>query len=148
MKIILATDGSRGAEAALEQAASVNFPPGSEARIITVVSREAPFIGEPSALTREYFVNVEKAAQKRGREIIERAAAKLRELNPALEISTAVLAGSPKSAIVEEARRWQADVIYVGSHGLTFWERAFIGSISSAVAAHAPCSVEIVRRRA
>lgn len=146
MKIIVATDGSAGAEAAIEQAASFSYPPNSEVRIITVVSREVPFIGEPSGLSREYFFNVENEADKRGRAIIEKAAAKLRELNPALEISSAVLVGSPKSAIVEEARRWQADLIVVGSHGLNFWERAFIGSISSAVASHAPCSVEIVRQ--
>lgn len=147
MKIILAIDGSAGAEAALEQVAATNYPLESEVRVITVVSHEAPFIGEPSGLTREYFAKVENEAQKQGQAIVEKAAAKLRKLNPALNVTTAVVAGSPKRAIVEEARRWQADLIVVGSHGLNFWERAFIGSISSAVATHAPCSVEIIRRR-
>jgi nucleotide-binding universal stress UspA family protein len=33
----------------------------------------------------------------------------------------------------------------VGSHGRGFWKRLLLGSVSQAVAAHATCSVEIVR---
>jgi nucleotide-binding universal stress UspA family protein len=46
---------------------------------------------------------------------------------------------------VDEAEEWDADLIVVGSHGYQSWERMLLGSVSQSVAAHAECSVEIVR---
>jgi nucleotide-binding universal stress UspA family protein len=48
--------------------------------------------------------------------------------------------------IVEEAERWGADLIVMGSRGLGAWNRLLLGSVSSAVVHHAKCSVEIVRK--
>jgi nucleotide-binding universal stress UspA family protein len=62
-----------------------------------------------------------------------------------LGVTTEALTGSPKRTIVEEAEAWGADLIVVGSHGYKSWERMLLGSVSQAVAAHARCSVEIVR---
>jgi nucleotide-binding universal stress UspA family protein len=58
-----------------------------------------------------------------------------------------VLTGSARRTIVEAAEAWGADLIVVGSHGYRSWERMLLGSVSQAVAAHAACSVEIVRCR-
>jgi nucleotide-binding universal stress UspA family protein len=60
-------------------------------------------------------------------------------------VSTEVLRGSPKHAIIEEAERWGADLIVVGSHGYSALERFLLGSVSQSIAHHAKCSVEIVR---
>jgi nucleotide-binding universal stress UspA family protein len=62
-----------------------------------------------------------------------------------LTISTAVLRGDPRQALVDAAREWKASSIFVGSRGLSGIERFLIGSVSSAVAARASCSVEVVR---
>ena len=40
-----------------------------------------------------------------------------------------------------------ADLILVGSHGRGAAGRFLLGSVSTAIALHAPCSVEIVRQR-
>jgi len=55
--------------------------------------------------------------------------------------------GSPKASLIEAIREWEADLVVVGSHGMTHLERMFLGSVSHALVTHAPCSVEIVRRR-
>jgi hypothetical protein len=47
--------------------------------------------------------------------------------------------------ILSEAERWQADCVFVGQRGLGIMKRMLLGSASSTVAAHAPCSVEVVR---
>lgn len=55
--------------------------------------------------------------------------------------------GTPKVVIIGEAENWDADLVLVGSHGHGHIEKLKygLGSVSQAVATHAPCSVEIVR---
>ncbi|HQZ97301.1 MAG TPA: universal stress protein, partial [Pyrinomonadaceae bacterium] len=60
-------------------------------------------------------------------------------------ISGEVLFGSPGSRIVETAEQIGADLIIIGSHGYRRWERILLGSVSSSVVHHAPCSVLVVR---
>jgi nucleotide-binding universal stress UspA family protein len=64
-----------------------------------------------------------------------------------LTTETVVREGDPRSVIVDEAEDWKADLIVVGSHGRTGLKRWLLGSVTQAVVAHAPCSVEVVRRR-
>jgi nucleotide-binding universal stress UspA family protein len=49
--------------------------------------------------------------------------------------------------ILDEAEKWDADLIVLGSHGYSGWQRFLLGSVSHAVATHALCSVEIVRQK-
>jgi nucleotide-binding universal stress UspA family protein len=64
-----------------------------------------------------------------------------------LHVDTIVREGDPRTEIVDEATEWRADLIVVGSHGHTGLTRLLLGSVAQAVVAHAPCSVEVVRRR-
>jgi nucleotide-binding universal stress UspA family protein len=97
-------------------------------------------------LASSYFEETEKICRRQAEAAVKLAAAKLgggQNADPL--VSTQVLKGSPKRTIVEEAEAWGADLIVVGSHGYRLWERMLLGSVSQAVAAHAKCSVEIVR---
>jgi nucleotide-binding universal stress UspA family protein len=60
-------------------------------------------------------------------------------------VTGSVLEGNPEDAILEEAERWQTDLIVVGSHGYGPIKRRVLGSTSQAIARNAHCSVEIVR---
>ena len=53
--------------------------------------------------------------------------------------------GYPGRNICELAQTWSAELIVVGSRGLTGLKEMFLGSISNYVTHHAPCSVLIVR---
>ena len=53
--------------------------------------------------------------------------------------------GDPKELLIQQAEQWQADCIFLGARGLTRMERMLLGSVSSAVASRAHCSVEVVR---
>ncbi|MBI4469836.1 MAG: universal stress protein, partial [Acidobacteria bacterium] len=78
--------------------------------------------------------------------VVETAAKKLRSRpGDPLVVETSVLEGHPKHVIAEEAEKWGADLIIMGSHGYRGLKRLWLGSVSHAVAAHAHCSVEIVR---
>ncbi len=64
-----------------------------------------------------------------------------------LIVSSLIKQGDAKKVLVEEARRWGADGVFVGAWGHSRMDRFFIGSVSSAVAARAHCSVEIIRNQ-
>lgn len=144
MKILLAIDGSDCSAAAVREVARRPWPADTQVRIISVVEPAGPLVAEPYMGVAGYFEEVERINQKQAGEVVARAAEKLND-GGKLQVATDVLRGSAKGTIVEEAEAWGADLIVVGSHGYRTWERMLLGSVSQMVAAHATCSVEIVR---
>ena len=147
MKILLATDGSTHSKAAVEEVARRLFPPKTEIRIISVIDKVALSrnIGSMGVLD-EYYAEAKRNVIKVAKDANEYAANILRKKNPALTITTVVIEGSPKIEILQEAEKYGADLIVVGSHGAGAVERFLLGSVSHALALHAKCSVEIVRK--
>jgi nucleotide-binding universal stress UspA family protein len=152
MRILLAVDGSKFSEAAVEEIADRPWPPGSEVRVISAV--HLPFTPSPEtwALPESYYSSLEKAGRDQAESAINRAISRLRESNPAREIpltlSSEAVLGHPEEVIIGNAKTWEADLVVLGSHGYRGFERFLLGSVSQAVASHAPCSVEIVRTKA
>ena len=60
--------------------------------------------------------------------------------------TVAASADMPKEIILQNAEEWGADLIVCGSHGRRGLSRFMLGSVSEAIAAHAKCSVEIIRQ--
>lgn len=60
-------------------------------------------------------------------------------------VTSAVPVGSPTSELLREAKRVGADLIFVGSRGLTGVSRILLGSTAHGLAARAEQTVEIVR---
>ena len=147
MRILLALDGSPCSRAALEELLSRGWPEGSEVEVLSV-GHAIPFVPDPFLLGAAIHYDSLEAEQKHAREIVARAAEKIAESAPDLEVTTKVLDGSPKELIVEEATRWGADLVILGSHGRGAVKRLFLGSVAHAAALHVPCSVHIVRQRA
>jgi nucleotide-binding universal stress UspA family protein len=149
MKILLAIDGSPCSETAVEEVARRPWPEDSELRIVSVVEPPGALTAEPYMGIGGYFEEVERLKRKQAEGIVATAADALRDGagTAQLSITTEALTGSPKRIIVEAAEAWGADLIVVGSHGYHTWERMLLGSVSQSVAAHARCSVEIVRCR-
>ena len=147
MKILLATDGSPCSDTAVAEVARRPWPPDTQVRIISVVEPPGALTAEPYMGAAGYFEEVERLKGHQAEEAVARAAAVLSEGvgTRGVLVSTEVLTGSPKRTIVEEAEGLGTDLIVVGSHGYHTWERMLLGSVSQSVAAHARCSVEIVR---
>jgi nucleotide-binding universal stress UspA family protein len=51
-----------------------------------------------------------------------------------------------KQLLVQRAKRWSANSVFVGARGQAAIERSFLDSVSARVVARAPCSVEVVRQ--
>lgn len=148
MKILLSIDGSPCSEAAVEEVAGRQWPPDTQVRIISVIEPPGALTAEPYMGAGGYFEEVERLKKHQAEETLARAAEALRAGagSAGMGLATEALTGSPKRTIVEEAEAWGADLIVVGSHGYDTWERMLLGSVSQSVAAHARCSVLIVRR--
>jgi nucleotide-binding universal stress UspA family protein len=150
MRILLAVDGSAHSDAAVDEIVRQHFPADSEIRIISAVEPQlfpGTLAGDAASVSM-YYAEVEKAEGEQARVSVDKAAARLgaNEHTSRLSVTTDVIFGLPKQVILEEAEAFGADLIVVGSHGQGMLERFLLGSVSQAIALHAKCSVEIVRR--
>ena len=147
MKILLATDGSVHSIAAVEEVARRPFPLNTKVHIVSVYERPRLITTmAPMGVLNEYNAEIDEYALKAAEDATENASKILLGKNPTLTVTTNVIEGSPKSVILEEAEKFGADLIVIGSHGGGAVERFLLGSVSQAVALHAKCSVEIVRK--
>ena len=146
MRILLAVDGSACSDAAVEEVARRPWPGKSEIKLINVTEPPILMGMEPWVAPPQYFDTLEKAVRDVGSGVLEKALTKLKtSRDKSLEFSSDVIQGSPAQTIVEEAERWGADLIVMGSRGLGAWSRLLLGSVSNSVVHHAKCSVEIIR---
>ena len=150
MKIVLAIDGSDFSKVAIDELAGMTLPSKTEVCIINVF--ENPMLAAPGALPLggtlgNYYEEAVSNAKKAAEDTVNDASKSLKDKNEALSITTAVVDGLPKSAILEKAEAFDADLIVVGSQGHGAFSRFLLGSVSQSVATHAHCSVMIVRKR-
>ena len=145
MKILLAVDHSEYSEAAIKEVSTRPSPAKSTVRVFSVVEPLPPPAADLWYDARGNLDLARKELRQRAVDFVERIAAKLRKKR--LKVETAVKEGHPHLAIVDEARKWRADLIVLGSHGRTGLKRLLLGSVASSVLGHAPCSVEVVRRK-
>jgi nucleotide-binding universal stress UspA family protein len=148
MKILLAIDGSPCSTAAVEEVGNRPWPEGSTVKVLTSYELPVPPTAETWALPLNYFDEMDVALGKQAQNVVNRAIEKLKsKSNKTISIDGVLLPGPPRTVILDEAERWGADLIVVGSHGYRAWERFLLGSVSQAVVSHAKCSVEVVRCR-
>jgi nucleotide-binding universal stress UspA family protein len=141
--IVVGTDGSETAREAVRQA--IELAGRLEARL-HVVSAYEPV---PEARLREEGRQVPADLQwlVNPREDVD---ATLREAEGAarsagVEVERYALQGDPADAILDVAEEQGAQLIVVGSKGMTGARRFLLGSVPNRVSHHAPCSVLIIR---
>jgi nucleotide-binding universal stress UspA family protein len=120
VRIVVGFNSSPEAEVAVDAVASRAWPAGSEVRFVTALDTGMPV---PAAVPAD-------------------------KLHAAgLSTSNVTRKGKPGRVLLDEVEQWGADALFVGTrdmHGMQHWLR---GSVASAVAAHAACSVEVARPR-
>jgi nucleotide-binding universal stress UspA family protein len=147
MKILFATDGAKQGDAAIEMLKNFRLGEGDHVKIISVIDMAVPMAVDIYGGYLPDTTEFEKSARENAGKILESAAAAIQEYfsEPPLNITTEVLFGSPESRIVEAADEFHPDLVVVGSHGYSTWERLLLGSVSDSVVHHVPCSVLVVR---
>jgi nucleotide-binding universal stress UspA family protein len=130
MRVLLAYDGSPGAEQARDLLGNLNLPEGSA---ITVVSVLRP----PSTLFELESVRQLDAAEAERRlaqDVASEQEGVARFLTAAgRTVEQRVLSGRPADAILTEADRLEVDLIVMGSRGHGPFKSALLGSVSTEV---------------
>lgn len=142
MNVLIGVDESPFSTAAVEFVRRTPWPDGTRFRIVSASPPIFPAAGD--AAMPDVIAQVIAQQDRFHQDLAERAAASLREQGWTAE--AAMVAGDPRSILVEEARRWKADVLVVGSHGRSGLKRLVLGSVADHVASHAACSVLIVKQ--
>ncbi len=147
MKVLLATDGTKYAEAAAAALANINLKDGDEVKIVSVVDVAVPLAIDVYGGYLPDTTDLEKAARENAEKVCEGTTKKVKDLlgDKNVAVSSDILYGTPESLIVETAEEMRADLIVLGSHGYRAWERLLLGSVSNSVVHHAHCSVLVVR---
>ena len=145
MKILLAIDNSEYSAEAVKEIAVRPWPPGTIVRVLSVVAPVTPPATELWYDAGGSLERVQQEMSKRANELTMSTAKKLE--GKGFTVETTVRDGDPRSEIVDEVENWSADLIVLGSHGYSGIKRFLLGSVASSVVSHAPCSVEVVRRK-
>lgn len=140
MKILFATDGAKQSDAAIEMLKLFALSDGDEVKVISVVDMAVPMAIDIYGGYLPDTGELEKTARENAGKLLLSTEERIRAQfsNENLAISSEVLFGSPESRIVETAEATHPDVIVLGSHGYSRWERLLLGSVSDSVVHHAP----------
>ena len=122
-RVLVATDRSETAERAVRFATEMAERYGAELFVLRVLLSDD---GTRAEVARELAEYAESLAGERGR-------------------SSVVIGADPAEAIVESARREKADVLVVGSVGMTGRREFLLHNVPNRVSHNAPCTVVIVQ---
>jgi len=140
-RVLGATDFSPVSVAALEEGLDLLAPladRGTEGRLFFAVS---PFQGAVGERVVEYDDAMTVSAEE-----ARRLAARLGDRFPGT-FGSRVDRGFPRELVVAEAAAFGADVVALGSHGRSGFERMLLGSVAENVLRHAPSSVLVIPAR-
>ena len=137
--IVVGTDGSQQAERALDEAIAIAERDGAQLHVVTAFPDPALIRERITSGATAARVNLSQVADSVLNRAAERAGAK------GVEAHTHASEADPAEAILQLAGEVNADLIVVGSRGLSGIKRFLMGSVSSKVSEHATCSVMIVR---
>lgn len=147
-KILLAMDGSESSFRAAKYAIGLAKAVDSEVTLLHVLEniRRGGAIGLLARYgsvrpARGFFKASQKAARKWIRKV-EREAE-----NNGVKLSTRIVIDQSSKAeeILKQAQKSKADLIIIGTRGLTKFKRIIIGSVANAVLGNARCPVLIVK---
>ena len=146
IRLVLGIDGSPDSAAAASAVADRPWPRGSEVLVVIAID---PVTSMALAYGPAFGIFGPQIAvpgddNAHVRLMAESVAKELRRAG--LSAAPVLENGDPKRVLLREAERFNADCIFVGARGHSRLERFLLGSVSSAVAARAGCTVEVVRQ--
>jgi len=146
-RVLLATDGSEHAEAAVNLL--INLPLSASNSVIPVTalhSHVATYLKMPTLdleTNQDILADLQAAEEKAAQDLLEATKQKLRKRYA--EVLPVILRGDPTQEILAAAERFNPDLVVLGAKGLSRMETFMLGSVAQRVTKYAPCSVLIAR---
>ncbi len=141
MKILVAVEDADCVKAIGDFALKYPWPENCKFKVVHVVS--SAMVGSfTSMLPTPMAQSITEERRKNGKTFVDNMAARLRESVPGCKTTEDVIEGSVKVELVDKLKKWQPDLVVMGSHGKRGVET--LGSVSRAVVTESPCSVMVV----
>lgn len=143
--IVAAVDTSTPAAEAAHHAAALADLYGAELTLLSIVDEStlAPALMPVQGLAG---LGIDEILERRGHAIANRAKKLEAEFPGVGEIKSVARIGSPTNGIVSYLEESNADLLVIGSHGLSGMTRLLLGSVAESVIRSAPCPVFTVRK--
>ena len=139
-RVIVATDGSSGANRAVDTAATLAKATGSDLVILTVGGNIS---GAELRRLADMQGDLSKALESEASQILDRAQKRVRRRGiTAAKLQSAW--GDPAQAIIDAVQREKADILVVGRRGRSRLSGLLLGSVSQKLTSLAPCKVMVV----
>jgi nucleotide-binding universal stress UspA family protein len=151
LHVLLAMDGSSDSWEAVALLKTLKFPRSSRLTILHVVEKPAALITMAWVSAQmdatQFAEECRRTGQEAGAKLLEETQRDL--IGEELEVDTKLAEGHAADEILKVAQEVQADLIVVGTRGMTELRRVMmLGGVSHKVVRHAECSVLVVRKRA
>ena len=147
MKILCAIDGSRHSQWALDWLPQVCSPDDCSLLLVYAVDMtQFKSLSRLDRKTRSALVKLLDCSLESAARVLEWA-----ELKAAASwgpVRAKLLRGSPADAVARSAKREQADLLVIGSRGVTEFQPMLLGSVSRKLLMQAPCPVLVVKKPA
>ncbi|NHN29499.1 universal stress protein [Paenibacillus agricola] len=137
--ILVAYDGSELSKKALHKAIALVTDSPAKLEVVYVLHNPVIVIGESVIPTTAHF---EAGYLDESQAMLEHVDAEIAHLPNA---KTTLLQGSPSDVMVSYAKAEGADLIVIGSRGLSDFKELFLGSVSHYVVQHAEVPVLVVK---
>jgi nucleotide-binding universal stress UspA family protein len=147
MKVICAIDGSRHSEWALDWLPRVCSPEDYSLLLVHAVDMtQFKSLPKLDRKTRSALVNLLDCSLEGATRVLE--GAELKASTSWDSVRAKLLRGSPAVAVARSAKREQADLLVIGSRGVTEFQPMLLGSVSRKLLMQAPCPVLVVKKPA
>jgi nucleotide-binding universal stress UspA family protein len=144
-RILVPVDGSATSMRGVEEAMKVARAHGSRLRILNVVD-EMVLARSVDMFAMADTASLVESLRATGRQALERAAALAGRRDLAVESAMRESGGrSVSDVILDEARKWRADLLVMGTHGRRGMNRMLLGSDAERVLREASVPVLLVR---
>jgi nucleotide-binding universal stress UspA family protein len=141
-RILVPVDGSKTSDSALREAIRFAQQHNSMLRLVHVVETARFFDAEQSI----DYTTLQDMAQRSGEQVLTHAMEAVQQAGLSAETDLLEADGQRvENLIVDDAKRWMADLVVIGTHGRSGVSRLLFGSVAEGVVRGAHTPILLIR---
>jgi nucleotide-binding universal stress UspA family protein len=143
-RIVVAFDGSKDSVKAVQLACSIASKDKSNVTIVHVYSSPMIVFSAGAGMPMPDYKDLEDAAKETGQKVLTQGV-QVTSQEGGKANGELLEAPSVVEALVDFAKNDHADLVVVGTRGMTGFKKLILGSVSTGLVSHAQCPVLVVR---